>query len=302
MIVSIVIPVYNGESYIHTCLLSVLNQTYTDWEAILINDGSTDLTLSILQSYANTDPRFIILDQKNQGVAIARYNGIKKASGEYVTFLDVDDTLAPNCLEIFVNQFENDIDIVVGTFCCISKNRKVKKKIKNGSLEKVDYLKKVLSGQYGWELCAKMYRKELFNESISIPQHLRIGEDAAVYIQLVVRSNKVRIINEPLYNYIQYSSSASHQRSIVLAEETLQAAFYIESLLIKEAFYKEILDEIDSMFLLFYSNSTRKAFLKLNHPLMSQIYQKHFSCNALKKLSLFKGVYVFLSILFRRVV
>lgn len=110
----------------------------------------------------------------------------------------------------------------------------------------------------------------------------------------------MKIINEALYNYIQYPSSASHQRSVTLAEETLQAAFYIDHLLKKESFYQEIRDEIDAMYLLFYSNSTRKAFLRLNHPLIYQVYQEHYSLRALKILPLFKSIYISLSLLLRK--
>lgn len=302
MTVSLIIPVYNGESYIHACLHSVLRQTYADWEAILIDDGSTDDSLAILHDYSKKDSRFIVVSQKNQGVAVARNSGIKQACGDYVAFLDIDDTLDPDCLNVFINQFEDDIDIVVGTFYMIKKGKKVKKLIKNEILGKVDYLKMVLSGKCGWELWAKMYRRELFNENISIPQHIRIGEDAAVYIQLVARSCKVKIINEAIYNYIQYPSSVSHRRSTGLAEETLQAAFYIDNLLKKEIFYQEIKDEIDIMFLLFYSNSTRKACLSLKHPLIFEIYHEHFSFENIRKLPLFKGLYVLLSILLKRII
>ena len=238
--------------------------------------------------------------QNNQGVAIARNRGIKEAQGEYISFLDIDDTLVSDFLERFICHFEKNVDIVIAGYHVVRKNKKVLKQEANVTLEKIDYLKKVLRGKYGWELWAKVYRRELFDEPMYIPCHLRIGEDATVYMQLVARSCKVKIINEALYNYIQYPSSASHQRSVTLAEETLQAAFYIDHLLKKESFYQEIRDEIDAMYLLFYSNSTRKAFLRLNHPLIYQVYQEHYSLRALKILPLFKSIYISLSLLLRK--
>ena len=253
MTISFIIPVYNGERYISACLYSLLKQTYTDWQAILINDGSTDNSLSVLQSFAKSDSRFVVYSQNNQGVAIARNRGIKEAQGEYISFLDIDDTLVSDFLERFICHFEKNVDIVIAGYHVVRKNKKVLKQEANVTLEKIDYLKKVLRGKYGWELWAKVYRRELFDEPMYIPCHLRIGEDATVYMQLVARSCKVKIINEALYNYIQYPSSASHQRSVTLAEETLQAAFYIDHLLKKESFYQEIRDEIDAMYLLFLS-------------------------------------------------
>lgn len=301
MTFSFIIPVYNGERYISACLHSLLEQTYTDWQAVLVNDGSTDASLSILQSFANIDCRFVVCNQENRGVAIARDRGIKEAQGEYIVFLDIDDTLAFNCLERLLCQFDKDIDIVIASHCMIQNTRKQEKHIADGTFEKVVYLKSVLRGKYGWELWAKAYRKKLFDKPVFVPNHIRIGEDAAVFIQLVTRASKIKVINEALYNYIQYPSSASHQRAVAFAEETLQAAFYIETLLKRESFYEDIQDEIDAMFLLFYSNSTRKTLLGFNHPLVYEIYKKHYSLKAVKLLPCLKGIYVTFSFWYQRI-
>lgn len=302
MKISVIIPVYNGERYISECLLSLLNQTYKNWEAILINDGSTDNSLVLLSSFAEKDNRFIIYNQINSGAAAARAMGIREMKGNYVTFLDVDDTLAINYMETLVSQFDTEVDIVATTFKIIKKRNTIKKKyLCKGLYTGVNYLKRVLSGKFGWELCAKMYRQELFDDSIKVPERIRIGEDAAIYVQLIMRARKVRIIDEPLYNYIQHSSSASHVRSKEYAEETLRAAFYIDSLLKKEIFYHDILKEVAAMFLLFYSNSTRKAVLGLNHPLVREIYEKYYSLETVKLLPCLKGMYVTFSFLLEKI-
>lgn len=301
MNISIIIPVYNGERYISACLRSLLEQTYIDWNAILINDGSTDNSLSEMQLFAEKDPRIVVLSQNNQGVAAARDRGIREANGEYIFFLDIDDTLLPDCLEKLVCEFEENVDMVVSAFYMVRKSRRVKKHVRKAILEKVEYLRKVLSGHYGWELCAKMYRRELFDELLSVPRHIRIGEDAAIFMQLAARARKVKVINEALYNYIQYPSSASHQRAVALAEETLQAAFYIDKLLKKESFYPQLRDEIDAMYLLFYSNSSRKAYLGLRHPLISQVYHEHYSLKAVRRLPLVKSLYISFSLWVRKI-
>lgn len=89
--ISIIIPVYNSEKYLRQCLDSVLNQSFSDFECICVNDGSTDNSLLILQEYANKDKRFKIIDKQNEGVSIARNTGIENAFGEYITFIDSDD-------------------------------------------------------------------------------------------------------------------------------------------------------------------------------------------------------------------
>lgn len=113
--ISIIIPIYNVESYLKECLDSILNQTLRDIEVICVNDGSTDSSLSILEKYKNMDDRIIIVDQENQGISIARNNGLACARGKYIEFIDSDDYLfSNNYLESLYNACEKyDADIAV---------------------------------------------------------------------------------------------------------------------------------------------------------------------------------------------
>lgn len=103
---SIIIPVYNVESYLRDCLDSVLAQTCADWEAVCVNDGSTDHSLSILKEYAAKDKRIRIVDQANGGLSAARNAGIKVAKGEYIFLLDSDDWIVPDALERLNNHID----------------------------------------------------------------------------------------------------------------------------------------------------------------------------------------------------
>lgn len=98
--VSVIIPIYNVEAYLRRCLDSVLNQTFPDFEAICVNDGSPDKSLHILEEYASKDSRIKIVTQKKQGLSMARNNGLKIAQGDYIYFLDSDDAIHPQLLEI----------------------------------------------------------------------------------------------------------------------------------------------------------------------------------------------------------
>ena len=300
MSVSIIIPVYNGSRHIAQCVRTLRDQTYLDWEAVFVNDGSTDNSLKMLKQAANEDARIRIVSQSNQGAAKARNAGIQSAKGDFITFLDIDDTLSKDFLENLLKEFTDDTDILVSSFNIIENGMLVKRKdLKEGHFTHIDYLKKVLSGHYGWELWGKMYRKSLFFKSILVPESIRIGEDASVFIQLITRARKITVTNKHLYNYIQYGHSVSHIQSSKYAEETLQAGYFIESFLKEEAtLYPKIKDEIDAMFLLFYSNSTRRACLGRNHPLVFDIRKKHFNMKALKLLPLRKSIYITLHLYF----
>lgn len=111
--VSIIIPVYNVEKYLRRCLDSVLGQTFPDWEAICVNDGSPDGSRAIVEEYAKADPRFILYDKPNGGLSDARNFGLSKAGGEYVVFLDSDDFIHPQTFEIALGlAARNNTDIV----------------------------------------------------------------------------------------------------------------------------------------------------------------------------------------------
>jgi glycosyltransferase involved in cell wall biosynthesis len=113
--ISIVVPVYNAEEYLDRCLHSVLDQEFTSYEVILVDDGSTDASWLICDRYSSTDPRFITLHQPNKGVSAARNAGINMAQGEYVMFLDADDALLPDALESMVASASGE-DVVIGGY------------------------------------------------------------------------------------------------------------------------------------------------------------------------------------------
>lgn len=294
--ISIVIPCYNAELYILNCINSLKLQTYTNWEAIFINDGSSDSTEKILIATQVVDNRVKYFTQDNRGAAKARELGVSKATGDYVLFLDVDDLLKANALELLVRiAKERFSDIVVSGFNIIKKGKVVRKVISPfDEIDNITYLKRVLCGKNGFELCAKLYKRSLFFVEIDYPEKIRIGEDAIVLVQLVCNAKRINGCQEAVYDYIQYNSSASHQKSLELAEETIKAACLIENYLKNSVINNVITPYIDSMFLLFYSNSTRKFRLEKKHPLM-KIVQTHFSISSFMKIPLYKSAYILYS-------
>lgn len=115
--VSVIIPIFNVEKYLSRALDSLLAQTYQNWEAIMVDDGSTDRSASIAESYCKRDHRFILTSQENQGQAVARNNAMKMISGDYVMYLDPDDMLHPQAMEICVKaSLRDSSDMVTFTY------------------------------------------------------------------------------------------------------------------------------------------------------------------------------------------
>ena len=115
--VSIIVPIYKAEKYIRQCLDSILAQTYTKWEAILVNDGSPDNSGKICNEYANKDNRFRVIHQQNGGVSVARQTGLDNVTGNYIIHCDPDDWIDPNMLEDLISKAkEENADMVICDF------------------------------------------------------------------------------------------------------------------------------------------------------------------------------------------
>ena len=114
--ISVIVPVYNVEKYLEECLDSIQNQTYSDIEVILVNDGSTDKSKEICGKYCKQDNRFQLLNQENQGLSAARNSGVAASTGEFIAFVDSDDIILPNYLETLMHYMREDVDIVESQF------------------------------------------------------------------------------------------------------------------------------------------------------------------------------------------
>lgn len=169
---SIVIPVYNVEYYLAECLNSIINQTYQNVEVIIINDGSTDNSLVIINEYAAKDARIIVIDQENQGLSIARNVGLKKSTGDYVMFIDSDDYISLDTCQIAVEEIQkgNFPDIFIyGRFRFYNDERYVEDKIIMDSNTTIyigiDYLKKSsLKNMFYASACNKIYKRGFINK------------------------------------------------------------------------------------------------------------------------------------------
>lgn len=204
--VSVVVPVYNVEQYLPKCIQSILNQTFTDFELILVNDGSTDSSPFICNTWAEKDSRITVINKENGGLSDARNTGMKKASGKYIQFIDSDDFVEPELLEKCVNKLhETDADIVIFDFYQYHMKDGRKEVIGNAYDEKGIYsldtnpeiITKIKNAAWN-----KMYTLSLFRDNdIEYPWGCYY-EDLGTTYRLLLRAGKVAFLNEPLYDYL----------------------------------------------------------------------------------------------------
>lgn len=209
-LISIVIPVYNVEGYVRRCFESVTNQTWKDFEVIVIDDGSMDKSGEICDEYAQKDTRFKVFHQSNQGIGKTRLGGIKKAVGEYVVWADADDWLEPSLLERLVKSIrEKKSDIVVYGAANVN-NKVITSKILWKDLTIDGWRREtIISGQsVVWNFMSK---RSLY-EDVNLPEAVHLsGEDGYLTITLFFKAKSVSYINEVLYfHFVGNPNSVTH--------------------------------------------------------------------------------------------
>ena len=223
--VSVIVPVYNVEKYIGECLESLANQTYKDLQIIIVNDGSTDRSMSIINQYLNKFSNIEIITQRNMGVAEARNNGLKKANGEYTLFIDPDDFMDKRMIEVMCNSAnENDSDVVLcGYYLYYSgKNLKIKNEHKLDSNKVYDsnyILDKMLKHEIQGQLWNKLFKTEFLIANNFNLEKGRAIEDVFPVFKLISKANKITYINELLYYYRQNESSIIHVKSVKIMDD-----------------------------------------------------------------------------------
>lgn len=229
--ISIIIPVYNVEAFLSACLDSVLEQTFKEWEAICVDDGSTDRSREILSAYADRDARIKIIAQTNAGVSAARNLGMKHANAEWLCFLDSDDVIAPFCLsKLHETLTLTSFDI----FCCgvvYGENCPPWRRAHKPDLKFLpgrDCLHKTVAfeGSYAG-LWGKFFRREIA-EGLCFPEELGTSEDRIFLCKAFSRAKKVAVVEEVVYFYRQREGSIVHSglsetriRDLCRAEEVL---------------------------------------------------------------------------------
>ncbi len=198
--ISVIIPVYNVEKYLGKCLDSVICQTFSDIEIICINDGSQDNSLEVLNSYAKKDSRIVVINKKNEGVSVARNMGLDMAQGDYIMFLDGDDSLVPDACELaYAEITKNNADICVFShleqdeenLVPSSKNKQIKKYANNPDFSGFQV--------FIWD---KIYKKSFFDKNnLRFPIGVKTSEDTIFCWSCMFNNPKYAFLDKALYIY-----------------------------------------------------------------------------------------------------
>lgn len=210
-LVSIIIPVFNSENYLERCILSAIGQTYVNLEIIIIDDGCTDSSPDIIGKYMDLDERIQCMHKSNEGLVKARNDGISLARGKYIHYLDSDDMLQQNAIELLVAKAEEKgADVVVAPFYfCEGEKRWLSEVIEFEEMTGLEYLKYILSFKAYWAVWIKFHLRSLYSNDIE-RLDISFGEDTVLSSQLLLYSKKVVAIDAPILNYGVYPSSMSH--------------------------------------------------------------------------------------------
>lgn len=238
--VTIIIPAYNVENYISECLESIVNQTYKNLEIIIINDGSTDRTGEIIESYVNKYSNIKYIYQNNKGVSNARNLGLSHANGEYIMFIDSDDYIDVDLINNMVKKSkQNDADLVITGHIRVSEDSLIKKEIINLD----EYSDNIYSREEGINLllrlkikgylCDKLFKKDILIKSGFYLEPNRYIEDWLPVFRYVLNCNKIVFSNQSFYYYRQRSSSALHTINEKLLDDYIYAVKNIDDFLEK---------------------------------------------------------------------
>lgn len=207
--ISVIVPVYKAEKYLHRCVDSILAQTFTDFEVLLIDDGSPDKSGKICDEYAKIDNRIKVIKKVNGGANSARREGFVNSIGEYLVFLDSDDTLTYRALEVLYELIIQGYDVVkgsierrnnIGKAIGVEKNR-----FSKGIIEgEEDIIRMIFSEDVAPYLCGSIYRRDLFSIDVfnkSIEAHISYGEDWITNLLIAKNIEKIICVEDVVYNY-----------------------------------------------------------------------------------------------------
>lgn len=244
--VSVIVPAYNAEKYINICVQSILSQTYTDFELILVNDGSKDSTSTICHRLAEQDSRITVIDQKNGGSSSAKNAGLNIANGSYIEFVDADDTLDATYMEqLLRGTIEDEADLCVGNvaFVVLDKGELVLSrptpKLHEGMFtlkEYLSYYKEYMPHAVIGAPWNKLFRRRIIEEhNLRFDETTKNNEDTWFNLAYLRYCKKIFVSASPFYHYIDHQSGSASRRYIDNIIEIYTETYRRSTAFLKEA-------------------------------------------------------------------
>lgn len=229
-LVSIIVPIYNTSKYLNRCLDSILDQTYTNLEILLINDGSTDNSLQICKYYEEKDKRIKIFDINNSGPSTCRNIGLKHSKGEFISFIDSDDYIEKNFIEEMLYTYNCTHSDIIG--CSINvhdvdgKIFDVYNKFSLITYEKERLIEEYLKNNIAFAVWGKIFTKEILKNNYF--DDYKVNEDRMFMWRLFNQTNSYSVVGKPLYHYMRRSNNSL--TSMNFTKEHLNIFIYIQNI------------------------------------------------------------------------
>ena len=231
--ISIIVPVYNVEKYIRSCLDSIMAQTITDWECVLVDDGSTDNSGEICDEYAQKDARFVVAHKQNEGVAKARITAFEHSKGELITFIDSDDYVSPQYLEkLSKPMLEDGADMVSSDYFRVKDSAITEPVARMVGTYEDSQIQNFIANHYFYDkyrkgygmtifLWTKMVRRYLVLEGLKQGESMWYAEDQIAVFHILQKCWKLVLIPDRLYYYVQRDGSAMKKYDMSLWENLI---------------------------------------------------------------------------------
>ena len=207
-LVSVIVPIYNAESYLNDCLECLRQQTYNNIEIVLVNDGSVDKSIEICEEYKKKDSRVQVISQENKGLAGARNTGIRCSKGDYLVFLDADDYIAVDYIDYLKSMIVNGIDL---SMCMLKvtdryeKNRTIGENYNVETIDTHEFFRRSLNSTKYTSVCGKMFKKDLFN-GVLFPEGM-LHEDIYILADLMKNVKTINVGSKNGYYYVKHAGS-----------------------------------------------------------------------------------------------
>ena len=234
-IVSVVVPIYNGEKFVDTLISNFTKQSFKNFEVVIVNDGSTDSTKEILESYKENkfDFSLTIIHQKNAGVSAARNTGINNAKGKYLCFVDADDVISSDYLEILYNAINfGNSGIAVAYMSRKLSDLQNRDQVKIQQITSTEFLRDFLYRGIKYTVCACMFDKKCFVErGVYFPEGFKYSEDVYVLWQLFAAEKNITVVNCSVYHYYDNPQSAMNKGMDIARLDAIRLMQKLEKIL-----------------------------------------------------------------------